>query len=167
MKYWATGLLLVVGLPLSVAGEDAVPRERPTVSPSMRSPHLKPERAFQTAGPYRYGNSYSGYGYDYFGYGAGLGLGWPYLPILGEVGRSTVWIAGGSQGYLGGGFSTRQPIEDTSFVYGFSMSREQGETWYKDLDYKLTSMSPWLEWHGESISVYAGFSKQSLEYNGK
>ena len=160
-------LLIFGGVCQIAAGDEPVPRERPTVSPSVRMPHLKPERAVQMARPYRYGNYYPWYPDDYFGYYGGFGFGWPYFPILGEIGRSTVWLAAGSGDYFGGGFRTRQPIEDTSFVYGVSASREQGGRWYSELDYKMTSVSPWLEWHGEFISVFAGFTKSTYQFEGE
>ncbi len=83
----------------------------------------------------------------------------PYLypaPYTPAVGRSTVWFAAGSHGYLGGGFHTLQPIEDTRFAYGIAISHEQGKTWFSRLNYRRDSISPYVEWHGERTAVHVG-----------
>ena len=169
LKCWMC-CLAVAGLFPSIQGgvddgtgsDSGEPRDRLQVTAEMRTPHLKTEYPYPSSG-YRWYGNYPGY-WDYWHFGLPR-YAWSYPPYMGEIGRSTVWVAAGSQGYLGGGFSTRQPVGDTPFVYGISISREQGEIWYSDFDYQMTTINPWLEWHGENFSFYGGFSNSSGSFS--
>lgn len=133
------------------------PRERPTVYHAGANDFHGPGYYYYPV-DYRYYPGYwGGYGYPY---------GAIYSPVVGEIGKSNIWMAAGSQGYLGGGFSTRQPIEDSPYVYGVSISREKGRAYYSGLDYDQTVISPWLEWHGEKTHFTASFTHATTSYSG-
>lgn len=141
-----------------VSGESVhpEPRERPTVYDRYDSEFYGPVYYYPAHYHY-YPGYWGGYGYPY---------GAMYSPIAGEIGRSNIWMAAGSHGYLGGGFSTRQPIGDSPYVYGVAISREQGRAYYSGLDYDQTVISPWLEWHGEKTMITASFTHASTSYSG-
>lgn len=83
-------------------------------------------------------------------------------------GLSSFWFAAGSDGYVGGGISIRQPfmIKGVPFYYGLAVSREQGNDWFSGLDYRTTSISPSLEWHGERTSAYVSFTAAETNLSG-
>jgi hypothetical protein len=134
------------------------PRERPTVFQSDGYGYDYYGPAYYYPGYHRYYSGYwGGYGYPYGAF---------YPPMVGEIGKSNIWMAAGSHGYLGGGFSTRQPIEDTPYVYGVAISREKGRAYYSGLNYDQTVISPWLEWHGEKSMFTASFTHASTSFSG-
>lgn len=158
-KILALVVLMGTAAPLLSATEG--PRERHKVSPDAITPHLRSDRipAYHSYYP---GHSHLGF-HRYPGW-----FGNYYHPgnFMPAVGRSSIWMSAGSQGYLGGGFSTRQPIGDSPFVYGVAVSHEQGRTWHPDIDFRKNTISPWLEWHGENTSIYGGFSRSNIRYQG-
>lgn len=156
---------LFLALALASTGSWAIasegPRERHQVSPEVIAPHLN---SGHYAPGHRYYRHHPAYGYyrypGWFGYSPYMGQ---YAPA---IGRSSIWMTAGSNSYIGGGFSTRQPIGDSPFVYGVAVSREQGQTWHPDIDFRRSTISPWLEWHGENTSIYGGFSRSTHHYSG-
>jgi len=151
-------LALFLSCGFIAAGEG--PRERHQVNPEAITPHLKTTGWGYGHGHYRLSPGYSYYGYPgWFSTSAFTG---GFAP---EIGRSAVWMTAGSNSYFGGGFSTRQPIGDSPFVYGVAISEEKGQTWHSNVDFRRSTIRPSLEWHGERTSIYGAFSKSTIRYS--
>ena len=71
-------------------------------------------------------------------------------------GRSSISVAVGSDGYRGTSFSTSERIKGTDLVFSLAARWEQGEWFYSDLDYELSTISPSLSWSNGTTSVFLG-----------
>lgn len=127
---------------------------------------LPAERPRVSSGPFRRPFTHSHFGEYYFspfGYWnhPALPLGWH--PLFHEPGKTSWWVAAGSNDYLGAGFHTSMLDPESRIRVDFQASWESGETWW-DADYERFHLAPTLAWHSKNTTVWVGFDHGENTY---
>ncbi len=77
--------------------------------------------------------------------------------VFPEPGQTTLWLAAGSDDYLGTGLATSVFDPATNLTFRLEGSWERGETWWGDYDFDQFRIAPAVSWSNGKTTVWLAF----------
>lgn len=77
--------------------------------------------------------------------------------FLPEPGGTSLWLAAGSDSYLGAGLATRIYDPGTHLSFSLEGSWESGETWWSNEDYEQFRIAPSVSWSNRKTTVWLSY----------